>query len=131
MQLLETVDRVSVLQIKGTLCDYQSLHFQEALKDLCRSTQNTIFVVDFKAVSLIDSRGLGAMVSCLKLAEASQNRFVLCGLDSQVRMVFELTQLDRVFAIYSDLNQVLQAFGLSLTQVPVQVANWEAPKLVA
>lgn len=59
----------------------------------------TAIGVDLTMVAFIDSSGLGALVSGKKrLGERGQ--IALWGLSSQVRSLFELTQLFKVFEIY-------------------------------
>ncbi|MCU0525322.1 MAG: STAS domain-containing protein [Elainella sp. Prado103] len=55
--------------------------------------------VDMSQVESLDSAGLMALVSTLTLAQRLNKRFGLCGVSPSVRIVFELTQLDRVFEI--------------------------------
>ncbi len=56
-------------------------------------------IVDLSAVRFIDSSGLGALVSGFKNASAREGNLKLCCLQPQVRSMFELTRLHRVFEI--------------------------------
>ncbi|UZQ53775.1 STAS domain-containing protein [Trichothermofontia sichuanensis B231] len=69
-------------------------------------------LVDLSQVVFVDSSGLGALVSCLKLARAAQCQLAICGLNDQVKMLLELTSMDRVFKIFTDRA----AFERSITQ---------------
>jgi anti-sigma B factor antagonist len=60
-------------------------------------TGYTQLVLDFGAVPFIDSSGLAALVSGLKLIRESGGALKLARLTRQTRMVFELTLLDRIF----------------------------------
>lgn len=59
-------------------------------------------LVDLSQVAFVDSSGLGALVSCLKLARSAQCQLAICGLNDQVKMLLELTSMDRVFKIFAD-----------------------------
>ncbi|MDY0300978.1 MAG: STAS domain-containing protein [Trichlorobacter sp.] len=59
-------------------------------------------VVDLQQVRFIDSSGLGALVSGFKNASSRQASLKLCSLQSQVKSMFELTRLHRVFDIFDD-----------------------------
>lgn len=64
-------------------------------------------VVDMKLVPFIDSSGLSAIVSGLRLARENNKEIVLAGLNKQARMVFNLTMMDRVFSIYPTVEIAL------------------------
>ena len=57
-------------------------------------------VVDLQEVPFIDSSGLVALVSGLRLAREKKGDIVLGGIRPQVQTVFRLTMLDRIFPIH-------------------------------
>lgn len=67
-------------------------------------------IVDLSAVRFIDSSGLGALVSGFKNASAREGNLKLCCLQPQVRSMFELTRLHRVFEIFADQEEALASF---------------------
>ena len=67
-------------------------------------------VVDLQAVRFVDSSGLGALVSGFKNASSRNGSLKLSGLQLQVKSMFELTRLHRVFEIFPDLDQALDSF---------------------
>lgn len=67
---------------------------------------DTYILVQLEQVRFIDSSGLGALLSGFKNAESRSGRLSLVHLQPQVLSMFELTRLNRVFEIYSDLEQV-------------------------
>ena len=67
-------------------------------------------VVDLQDVRFIDSSGLGALVSGFKNASSFQAVLKLSSLQSQVKSMFELTRLHRVFDIYANADEALEAF---------------------
>ncbi|NJK75466.1 MAG: STAS domain-containing protein [Oscillatoriales cyanobacterium RU_3_3] len=60
--------------------------------------------VDLAQVSFLDSAGLMALVSGLKQAKSLNRKFSLCSVGPGVRMILELSQLDRVFEIFEDVE---------------------------
>lgn len=66
-------------------------------------------VIDLTAVRFIDSSGLGALVSGFKNASARDGSLKLCCLQPQVRSMFELTRLHRVFEIFTTLEEALDS----------------------
>ena len=67
-------------------------------------------VIDLSAVRFIDSSGLGALVSGFKNASAREGNLKLCCLQPQVRSMFELTRLHRVFEIFPNMEEALESF---------------------
>jgi len=66
-----------------------------------------LWVFDLAQVDFMDSSGLVALITGLKVARKSSCRLVLCNVQAPVRLVFELTQLDSVFEIFESYDAVL------------------------
>lgn len=64
-------------------------------------------IIDLTEVRFVDSSGLGALVSGFKNASAREGSLKLCSLQPQVRSMFELTRLHRVFEIYASAEEAL------------------------
>lgn len=75
--------------------------FESGTKDL---------LVDLKEVRFIDSSGLGVLVSGFKNASTHQGSIKLCSLQTQVKSMFELTRLHRVFDIYQTIDEALESY---------------------
>lgn len=67
-------------------------------------------LVDLKEVRFIDSSGLGVLVSGFKNASTRQGSIKLCSLQNQVKSMFELTRLHRVFDIYQTVDEALESY---------------------
>jgi anti-sigma B factor antagonist len=67
---------------------------------------NRNLVLDLSAVSFIDSSGLGAIVSSLKLLGGEGN-LVICGLHNNTMSMFKLTRMDRVFNLFDSADDAL------------------------
>ena len=67
-------------------------------------------LVDLRDVRFIDSSGLGALVSGFKNAISHQGSLKLSSLQPQVKSMFELTRLHRVFEIFSSSEEALDTF---------------------
>jgi anti-sigma B factor antagonist len=75
--------------------------FEAGTKDL---------LIDLKEVRFIDSSGLGVLVSGFKNASTHQGSIKLCSLQTQVKSMFELTRLQRVFDIYQTIDEALESY---------------------
>lgn len=69
------------------------------LEETVFSHEHSSLLIDMSRVDSLDSDGLMALVSALTLAQRLNKRFGLCGISPSIRIILELTQLDRVFEI--------------------------------
>jgi anti-sigma B factor antagonist len=70
-----------------------------------------LWLIDMSRVEFIDSAGLVALAQGLKTAAQAGAQLILFGLRPAARVIFEITQLDRVFTIfesYATLQHSLQ-----------------------
>jgi anti-sigma B factor antagonist len=64
----------------------------------------TEIILDLSDVSFMDSSGLAALVSGLKATREAGGWFRVAGVTENVRSVFSLTMLDKVFELYPDVD---------------------------
>ena len=67
--------------------------------------------VNLSQVSFIDSTGLSALVQGMKRCRERQGDLRLCGLQAPVRIIFELTRLDKAFEIHASEEDALKSFA--------------------
>jgi anti-sigma B factor antagonist len=72
---------------------------------------NTKLVFDLRRLRFTDSSWLGAFLSCLRHVNTNGGDVKLCGMSPQVRAVFELVRLHRIFDIYSTPEEAIRAFA--------------------
>jgi anti-sigma B factor antagonist len=70
---------------------------------------NVNLVINLSEVDFIDSSGLGALVSTLKVI-GNQGEIKLCEVKKEVKSIFELTRLDKVFSIYHSEKEAIDSF---------------------
>jgi anti-anti-sigma factor len=66
------------------------------------------FVIDVSKVSFMPSLSLGLLVRLATEFRSRKQRFILTGLQPQVREVFVLTRLDRVFELQDDVSTAVR-----------------------
>ena len=71
---------------------------------------NTKLVFDLSRLRFMDSSGLGAFISCLRKLNAKGGDVKLCSMSKQVRAVFELVHMHRIFDIFGTREEAVQAF---------------------
>jgi len=80
------------------------------LKTLLKKSieENSIrIVMDLDGVDFIDSSGLSSLITALKGCREKGGYLRLVNIQKQVRHVFELTMLDRVFEMYPSIEAAL------------------------
>jgi anti-sigma B factor antagonist len=85
-----------------------SADFKREVAPLLAEAKRVVF--DLSRLRFVDSSGLGAFISCLRQLKARDGDLKLCGMSKQVREVFELVRLHRVFDISGTAAEAVRAF---------------------
>lgn len=93
------MDEKLIITVKGDIDAYHSADFKKEIKEKIASFGGMKIVLDLSNVAYIDSAGLGSLVAILKDARNSGKSFVLSSLKPNVKRIFEMTRLDKVFRI--------------------------------
>ena len=64
-------------------------------------------VVDLENVSYIDSSGLATLVEILKRTKLQGGSLGLAGLSDKVKSLFEITKLDKLFAVFRTQDEAV------------------------
>ncbi|AOY84778.1 STAS domain-containing protein [Moorena producens JHB] len=91
---------LKVVQPSGILDGTKAASFREEVNQLVQAGGD-IILIDFQDVTFMDSSGLGALVLALKTVRAGGSTMSICSVNEQIKMLFELTSMDRVFEIFS------------------------------
>jgi len=102
----ETKNGYLILHLEGELDTYNCGQLRSALVEHVEQGHNRI-IVDMSAVEYIDSTGLGSLVGGLKrVSEHGGLMRIVCD-NPQIVKVFEITGLDKVFAIFKTQEEAL------------------------
>ena len=104
---LADVNRGQLVRVAGEV----DLHTSPQLRTLLLQVleqEPELLILDLSAVSYMDSSGVGTMVELKRLAERQGGQVVLAGLQPRVRGVFEITQLDKFFAIVDNVDEACE-----------------------
>jgi anti-sigma B factor antagonist len=71
---------------------------------------NAKVVFDLERLRFLDSSGLGAFLSCLRKLNAKSGDLKLCGMSNQIRSVFQLVRMHRIFDIFNTREEAVRAF---------------------
>lgn len=92
---------VKTVEPTGILDGMRAAEFRQEITEYVEQGAKVI-LIDFKEVTFMDSSGLGALVLSLKTIRNNSARMYICSVNEQIKMLFELTSMDRVFDIYDD-----------------------------
>ena len=88
----------TVLKIEGTLDAVTAPELRSVVDDLVGANRKEV-TLDLSALRLIDSSGVGVIVSLFKRVRAYGGQVKILGLRDQPRAIFRLLRLDRVFPV--------------------------------
>jgi anti-anti-sigma factor len=95
---------VKVLQPSGILNGISANQLRRDMSDLVGSGVD-IVLIDLQDVTFIDSSGLGALVAMMKMVQTAGGKLFVCSINEQVRMLFELTRMEKVFERFADRDE--------------------------
>lgn len=103
--------QVQILRLNGRFDAYEipsvMAYFNEKI-----DAEQIHFVVNLTNVTFIDSAALSTLVQVMKRARQRNGDCKLCTLQQSVRIIFELTRLDKAFQIFDDESVAVQSYAL-------------------
>jgi anti-sigma B factor antagonist len=101
-------DAPNVLPLEGEIDLHVSPRVAGALGAMIEQKPQRL-VVDLSKVTYIDSSGLAVLIEGMQNVEAYGGKFILAGLQDNVRPIFEIARLDQVFIIFPHVDAALAA----------------------
>lgn len=92
---------VKILELSGILDGIKGNQLRREISDMIANGVE-IVLIDFKDVKFVDSSGLGALVSSMQMMRNANGKLFVCSISDQVRMLFELTKMNRIFQPFAD-----------------------------
>ncbi|HEY9859612.1 MAG TPA: STAS domain-containing protein [Candidatus Obscuribacterales bacterium] len=102
---------LKVVQPVGILDGTQVNHLRQEI-NAAVTAGTDIVLIDLENVTFMDSSGLGSLVIALKTIRTAGGKLFLCSINDQVKMLFQLTSMDRVFEIFPSRAEFNQAILL-------------------
>lgn len=93
-----------ILQPSGRLDAEQAPHITQWLENHTGDV-----IINLEAVTFIDSMGLATLVKAMKRRREQGYELALCGVQANVRVIFELTRLDKAFQIFDNEAEAIKA----------------------
>jgi anti-sigma B factor antagonist len=96
-------DDIILVKLNGKLIYDTEEEVNLTFEELIGANRN-IFL-DISKLNYINSSGLGIFINFMKNVKNNQKKLVLIDPSREVRMLFEITSLDKMFDITEDLEQ--------------------------
>ena len=105
----EKINDVEVLKLEGRLDASSAKDIKEKVALLTKENRVKL-VIDMGGIDFIDSSGLGSLISSLRSVNKLGGDIKISALQDQVRAIFELTRLHRIFGIYDDRDAAAMSY---------------------
>ncbi len=99
-------DHAFVISLTGEIDLYTAPEFKQQLLEVIARGAKQV-VVDLSAATSIDSTALGVLVGGVKRLRTNNGQLSLVCHDHDITEIFEITGLDRAFAIYPTREQAV------------------------
>lgn len=106
VQTRQSDNGVTIVAPTGRLDVAGAPSLREAVSEAVRTGSPRV-VIDMEGISFVDSTGLGSVIAALKQVRSREGELRLAAPNQQVRVVLELTTLDRVFPYYATVEEAL------------------------
>lgn len=93
-----------IIKLFGELDIHVSVDFKEDVMKILEENDDDIFL-DFTDLDYIDSTGLGALISILKVAQEKEKKVYLKEVNERIRKLFKITQLEDMFEFVGEKNE--------------------------
>ena len=103
-------NHIKIVAVTGEVDPYSSPKLRTELLETTKEKHKAI-LVDLHQVSYMDSSGIATLVEALQQVRKYGGKLKIANLQGAVREVFELSRLDKVFDIYSSLEEAKPTFG--------------------
>jgi len=74
-------------------------------------TPDARIVLDMGRLKFVDSSGIGALVACASSLNQLNGSLRLCNLTTQVRNLFELVQVNKLFQVFDTRDDAVRSFS--------------------
>lgn len=101
---------IKIMHCGGSLDADTVAAFKKVAYDLV-SKGTTRFIVDCTNLTFVDSMGLGVLISLLRRVRSRDGDVKVSALSDEVKTIFEITRLHRLFDVCADWNTAVTKFN--------------------
>lgn len=108
---IQEIRTVSVISLDGKILGgADASQLNDIVHKLIKENKQK-FVIDLKAVDLINSSGLGILISNLTNVKNTGGDLRLAQVTDKVRQILQITKLLTVFKLYSTVDEAVNSFS--------------------
>lgn len=96
----------TIIAIEGEVDLNSSPQLRKVFSDLIDKGAAKV-VVNFAKVSYIDSSGLATLIEMMQRQKKGQSTMALVEMSDKIKSLFEITKLDKLFAIYRTQDEAV------------------------
>jgi anti-sigma B factor antagonist len=100
---------VAVIEVSGRFDTQVAPSVAEWLENIAATTPGRV-IINLAEASFLDSSALAVLVRAVKRCRMRGGDVRLCGVQPSVRLVFELTRLDRAFDMFANEDEAVSSF---------------------
>ena len=101
--------QVRILELSGRFDSYTAPQVRQWVEEAA-DREPAQLVLNLSGVHFVDSTALATLVQGMKRCRQLKGDLRLCCLQQPVRMIFELTRLDKAFEIFASEEAAVQTF---------------------
>ncbi len=102
---------IGLIEVTGPVLSLEeNAELRKAIADFS-SRGGQKLLVDLSGVTFMNSTAIGVLVSSHMSYAKKRWEFKLCGVNKRVNVIFTVTKLNRVFAIYETRKEAIQSFS--------------------
>jgi anti-sigma B factor antagonist len=97
----------SIIELSGSIIGgSQAIEFTKTVGDFC-STNKQNLIIDLSQVDVLNSSGLGMLVSAYTTSKKYNRNFTLTSVSDKIFNIFAITQLDKVLSFEDSTDSAL------------------------
>lgn len=111
--LVQSIKDVTVVQFQeSSILDALMIQeISEELNHLVEAQHQQKLLLDFMKVKFLSSSALGILVTLRKKVDANKGDLVICGMNPELRKVFKITNLEKLFKFADDEPSAMALLG--------------------
>jgi anti-anti-sigma factor len=112
-KIARSANGVQILEIHGRFDAHVVPEIKEWFEELQENDNNQI-LINMVGVHFIDTRALSTLMMIMKRCRENGGWFRICSLQQPVRIIIELMHLSKIFDIFEEENDALEASPMML-----------------
>ena len=93
--------KIEVIQPSGILDGINGNELRQQAIELANKNIK-IILIDCQDITFMSSAGIGALVATLKAVRNIGGELYICSLNSQVKIIFQMTKMNRIFRVFTN-----------------------------